>query len=69
MLLELSLVSQFQFRVFFLRLFFVCVHLLFSNLGDKSTSDFLDLLLSAVEKRKDSQLLKKNSSFSFLVKE
>lgn len=56
-------VSDFFLGLFF---FYVCFHLLFSNLGGKRISNLLDLLLSAVEKRKDNKLLKK---INFLVKE
>lgn len=41
----------------------MCVHLLFSNRGDKSISDFLDLF-SAVEKRENGQLFKKEKKRS-----
>lgn len=66
MLLGLSLMSQLQFSFIFLKLFFWCVFIwFFSNLGERSMSNFLELLF-AVEKRNDNQLLKKNN---FLVKE
>lgn len=58
--------SQLQFSFIFLKLFVWCVFIwFFSNLGEMSMSNFLELLF-AVEKRNDNQLLKKNN---FLVKE